>query len=269
MVIEEPHYHSARLSFEAVGARLIAIDVDAQGLDTTQLPPKGAKVACVTPCHQFPTGVIMPLARRLALLDWASRTGAWIIEDDYVSEFRYGGQPIEALQALDRTERVIYVGTFSKTLFPALRLGYLVLPHVLVRPFAIAKWMADRYTPTLAQEALTDFITDGHFERYLRRASARNATRRQVLIESLQKYFGTRVEIAGENAGVHLLAWINDLKAREVSSVIARAAGVGVGIYPINLYYLRPPRRAGFLFGYASLTEAQIRAGIQRLSQVV
>ncbi len=269
VVIEEPHYHSARLSFEAVGARLIAIDVDAQGLDTTQLPPKGAKVACVTPCHQFPTGVIMPLARRLALLDWASRTGAWIIEDDYVSEFRYGGQPIEALQALDRTERVIYVGTFSKTLFPALRLGYLVLPHVLVRPFAIAKWMADRYTPTLAQEALTDFITDGHFERYLRRASARNATRRQVLIESLQKYFGTRVEIAGENAGVHLLAWINDLKAREVGSVMARAAGVGVGIYPINLYYLRPPRRAGFLFGYASLTEAQIRAGIQRLSQVM
>ena len=123
--------------------------------------------------------------------------------------------------------------------------------------------------PTLGQEALTDFIINGHFERYLRRASARNATRRQVLIESLRKYFGTRVEIEGENAGVHLLVWLNEVKARDVDAVIARAAGVGVGIYPINLYYVRPPRRTGFLFGYASLTEAQIRAGIQRLSQVV
>jgi GntR family transcriptional regulator/MocR family aminotransferase len=269
VVIEEPHYHSVRLSFEAVGARLLGIGVDAQGLDTAKLPREGARVACVTPCHQFPTGVIMPLARRVALLDWASRTGAWVIEDDYVSEFRYEGRPIEALQALDRTGRVIYIGTFSKTLFPSLRVGYLVLPRVLVRPFTVAKWMADRYTPMLGQEALTDFITSGHFERYLRRASTRNASRRRVLIESLQKHFGARVEIAGENAGVHLLVWLNDLDPREVDGAIARAARAGVGIYPVNLYYLRPPRRAGLLFGYASLTEAEIRTGIRRLAEVI
>ena len=268
VVIEEPHYHGSRLPFEAVGAKLIAIPVDAEGLETSRLPAV-ARLACVTPCHQFPTGVIMPLGRRLALLDWASRTGAWVIEDDYVSEFRYEGRPLEALQALDRAGRVIYVGTFSKTLFPALRLAYLVLPHALVKSFVAAKWMADRYTAMLGQEALTDFITSGHFERTLRRSSARNAVRRRVLIEALDRHFGGRVEIAGENAGVHLLVWLNRVAPREVDSLIARAARAGVGVYPISPYYLRPPRRAGLLFGYASLTEADIRAGIRRLAEVV
>lgn len=269
VVIEEPHYHSVRLSFEAVGAKLTAIDADAQGLDTSQLPRTGARVACVTPCHQFPTGVVMPLARRLALLDWANRTGAWIIEDDYVSEFRYEGHPIEALQALDRNGRVLYIGTFSKTLFPALRIAYLVLPRPLVKVFTVAKWMTDRYTAMLGQEALADFIAQGHFERYLRRASARNASRRRVLIESLQKHFSDRVEIAGENAGVHLLVWFKGIEARKVDSIVERAARAGVGLYPVNLYFSRPPKQAGFLFGYASLTEANIRAGIRKLAQVV
>lgn len=271
VVIEEPHYHGARVVFEAAGARLHGVPVDGEGLDTAQLPPAGARVrlASVTPCHQFPTGVIMPAGRRQELLDWASRTGAWVVEDDYVSEFRYEGHPLEALQALDRTGRVIYVGTFSKTLFPALRLAYLVLPRPLVRPFVAAKWMADRYTAMLGQEALADLITSGHLERYLRRACTRNAARRQVLIEALEQHLGDRVEIAGENAGVHLLVWLNDVKPREIGSVIARAAGVGVGVYPIGACYLRPPRRAGLLFGYASLTEADIRAGIARLATVI
>jgi GntR family transcriptional regulator/MocR family aminotransferase len=268
VVIEEPHYHGSRLPFEAAGAKLVAIPVDAGGMDTSRLPA-AARLACVTPCHQFPTGVIMPLGRRLALLEWASRTGAWVIEDDYVSEFRYEGRPLEALQALDRAGRVIYVGTFSKTLFPALRLAYLVLPHALVKTFVAAKWMADRYTAMLGQEALTDFITSGHFERTLRRTSARNAARRRVLIESLERNLGDRVEIAGENAGVHLLVWLKGVAPREVDSLIARAARAGVGVYPISPYYLRPPRRAGLLFGYASLTEADIRAGIRRLAEVV
>src|SRR4030095_12099699 len=145
--LEEPHYHGARMVFAAAGARFIGIPVDGEGLDTGKLPTAGrARLACVAPCHQFPTGVIMPVGRRQALLDWASRSGAWIVEDDYVSEFRYEGRPLEALQALDRSGRVIYVGTFSKILFPALRLAYLVLPRPLVRSFVAAKWMADRYT---------------------------------------------------------------------------------------------------------------------------
>lgn len=271
VVIEEPHYHGARLVFEAMGARLIRIPVDAEGLDTTRLPAAtaGARLACVTPCHQFPTGVILPSGRRLALLEWASRTGAWVIEDDYVSEFRYAGQPIEALQTLDRAGRVIYVGTFSKTLIPALRLAYLVVPPPLVRPFAAAKWMADRFSATLGQEVLADFITSGHFERYLRRARARNGSRRQVLVDALERNLGDRVEIAGADAGVHLLVWLNHVRPNDIDPLVARAAQVGVGIYSVNPYYSRPPRRAGLLFGYAALTETEIRAGISRLATVV
>ena len=270
-IVEEPHYPGATLAFEAVGARLIRIPTDAQGLDTARLPPSSerARLAYVTPCHQFPTGVIMPLERRLALLDWASRTDAWIVEDDYISEFRYEGSPLEALQALDRNGRVIYIGTFSKTLFPALRLAYLVLPRSLVRPFLAAKWVSDRFSTMLPQEALADFIASGQFERYLRRAGSRNAARRRALIDALQEHFGERIEIAGENTGVHLLVWLNRVGPRNVAALIERAARAGVGIYPITPYYSHPPGRAGLLFGYASLTEADIRAGIRRLEGVV
>ena len=271
VVVEEPYYPGATAPFEAVGARLVRIAVDAEGLDTARLPPPGAgvRLAYVTPCHQFPTGVIMPLERRLALLDWACRVGAWIVEDDYVSEFRYEGRPLEALQSLDRDGRVIYVGTFSKTLFPALRLAYLVLPRPLVRPFTAVKWVTDRFSATLAQQAVADFITSGQFERYLRRAGGRNAARRRALISALQQHFGDRVEIAGENTGVHLLVWLNDVRPRDLDAVIARAARLGVGIYPIGPYYARAPERAGLLFGYASLSEAEIRAGIRLLADVI
>jgi GntR family transcriptional regulator/MocR family aminotransferase len=154
-------------------------------------------------------------------------------------------------------------------LVPALRLAYLVLPPALVKPFLAAKWLADRYTTLLGQEALTDFITSGQFERYLRRASARNAARRRALIEALEQHLGDRVEIAGENAGVHLLVWLNDVRPHDLESVMTRAARGGVGVYPISPYYSRPPRRAGLLFGYAPLTEAEIRAGIRRFASVI
>ena len=271
VVIEEPHYHGSRITLNAAGAQLIPIPVDAEGLDTRRLPSAAAcvRLACVTPCHQFPTGVIMSLGRRLALLDWASRVGAWVVEDDYVSEFRYEGHPIEPLQSLDRAGQVMYVGTFSKILFPALRIAYLVLPPMLVRPFLAAKWAADRYTTLLGQEALTDFIASGQFERYLRRARTRNAARRQTLIEALHRHLGDSVEIAGENAGVHLLVWLNDVAPRDLDSIIARAASAGVGVYSVAPYYTRPPRRAGLLLGYASLPETAIRAGVRRFAEVL
>jgi len=268
-VVEEPHYPGATLSFAAAGARLVRIACDASGLDTVCLAGVRARLAYVTPCHQFPTGVIMPLERRLALLEWAARAAAWVIEDDYISEFRYEGNPLEALQALDRHGRVIYIGTFSKTLFPALRAAYLVLPRPLVRPFLVAKWIGDRFSPTLAQEALAEFIASGQFERYLRRAGARNAARRRALIESLREHLGDRVEIAGENTGVHLLVRLNGVRLREVDGLIERAARAGVGLYSIAPYYATPPRRAGLLFGYASLTEADIAAGVRRLAALL
>jgi GntR family transcriptional regulator/MocR family aminotransferase len=270
-VVEEPHYPGATIPFGAVGARLLRVPVDAGGLDPTLLPPavERPRLAYVTPCHQFPSGVILPLERRLALLRWASRVGAWIIEDDYVSEFRYEGHPLEALQSLDRDERAIYLGSFSKTLFPALRVGYMVLPRALVRPVLAAKWAADRFSAPLYQEALAELITSGQFERYLRRAGARNAGRRRALIAALRERLGPRVEIAGENTGVHLVVWLSDVAPRDLPALVARAARVGVGIYPVTPFYAEPPRRAGLLFGYAALTEGEIRAGVRRLAELL
>ena len=267
-VVEEPHYPGVTIPFEAAGARLAYTPVDADGLQTHALPPR-ARLAYVTPCHQFPTGVIMPLERRLALLAWAARADSWVIEDDYVSEFRYEGHPLEALQSLDRDGRVVYVGTFSKTLFPALRIAYLVLPRSLVPAFVAAKWATDRFSATLAQEALADFITTGQFERYLRRAGNRNARRRRALIGALRQHFGDRVEIAGENTGVHLVVWLSDVRPRDLPAVIARARAAGVGLYSVAPFYTSPPPRAGLLFGYASLTEAAIRAGIRRVANIL
>ena len=268
VVVEEPHYPGVTIPFEAAGARLAYTPVDGGGLQTHRLPAR-ARLAYVTPCHQFPSGVIMPLERRLALLAWAARTNSWVIEDDYVSEFRYEGHPLEALQSLDRDGRVIYVGTFSKTLFPALRIAYLVLPRSLVPAFVAAKWATDRFSATLAQEALTDFITTGQFERYLRRAGNRNAARRRTLIGALRQHFGDRVEIAGENTGVHLVVWLNDVPPRDLPAVLARARKAGVGLYSVAPFFTSPPRRAGLLFGYASLTEADIRAAVRRIAEIV
>jgi GntR family transcriptional regulator/MocR family aminotransferase len=268
VVVEDPQYPGATVPFEAAGAALARVPVDASGLQTDRLPQR-ARLAYVTPCHQFPSGVILPLARRLALLAWAKQAGAWIVEDDYVSEFRYEGHPLEALQALDRGGRVIYVGTFAKTLFPALRLGYLVLPRPLVRPFLDAKWAADRFSPTLEQRALAQFIADGQFERYLRRAGNRNAARRRTLIASLRRHFGAQIEIAGENTGVHLLVWLNEVPAAAAAAFIERAARAGVGLYSIAPFFSQPQRRAGLLFGYASLSEAEIRAGVRALAEAV
>jgi GntR family transcriptional regulator/MocR family aminotransferase len=271
VLIEEPHYQGARQVFLAAGAQLMTAPIDPEGLVTTELPEAAAAVRLVyvTPSHQFPTGAIMSLARRLALLQWAETAEAYVLEDDYDSEFRYAGRPIEAVQGLDRSGRVIYVGTFSKVLFPALRLGYLVLPPPLVPLFTAAKWLADRHTSTLEQAVLTDFIHEGHFERHLRRARTRNAARRTALLEALDMYLGTRVEVSGANAGVHLLVWLQDVAPQYLGAFIDCAARAGVGLYPVTPYYLVPPPRAGLLLGYAGLTEEEIRAGVQRLAAVL
>lgn len=213
--------------------------------------------------------MILPLERRLALLDWAARTDAWVIEDDYVSEFRYEGSPLEALQALDRHGRVIYIGTFAKTLFPALRLAYLVLPRALVRPFVATKWVTDRFSTPLPQAALAEFITSGQFERHLRRAGLRNAARRRTLIGALRQHLGERIQIAGENTGVHLVVWLNGVRPQQLPALIARAEQAGIGLYSVAPYYADAQPRAGLLFGYASLSEAEIRTGIRKLAALL
>ncbi|HET7220897.1 MAG TPA: PLP-dependent aminotransferase family protein [Vicinamibacterales bacterium] len=270
VAIEEPSYISARQVFLAAGADLVSVPVDADGLDVSQLPKRGpVRVAYVTPSHQFPLGGVLPRARRLELLRWAARSDAIVVEDDYDSEFWYGGHPVEAIQGLDAAGRVIYVGTFSKVLFPSLRLGYLIVPPALVAPLAALKFLLDRHAPTFEQEVLAEFIAGGHFERHIRRARARNAARRAVMLEAFRETLGSRVEIVGANAGIHVVAWLHDVPAASLENLIARAADRGVGIYSVAPYYTTPPKTAGLLLGYAGLTEREIRDGIRVLAAVI
>jgi GntR family transcriptional regulator/MocR family aminotransferase len=176
---------------------------------------------------------------------------------------------VEAVQGLDRNGRVIYVGTFSKVLFPALRLGYMVLPRPLVQPILAAKWLTDRHTSTLEQEMLTDFIREGHFERHLRRSRTRNAALRAALLEALDTHLGSRISISGANAGIHLLVWLHDVAPDQLDALIAEAARADVGLYAVTPYYMTPPSRAGLLLGYAAMTETDIRDGIERLAMVL
>ena len=270
VVVEEPCYQGARTVFLGAGARLLPVRVDDNGLDVTRLPRRGSiRLAYVTPSHQFPLGGLMPLGRRLELLRWAEETGAHVLEDDYDSEFRYEGRPVEAVQGLDRSGRVLYAGTFSKVLFPSLRIGYLIVPPSMVPALAAMKFLTDMHTPTFEQEALADFIVEGHFERYLRRSRARNAARRAALLAALDEHFGDRVAVVGANAGVHVVVWLRGIDASQMEAIRHRAAGKGVGVYSVAPHYVRPPRRAGLLFGYACLSERDIREGVSLLSTVV
>jgi GntR family transcriptional regulator / MocR family aminotransferase len=270
VVVEEPSYQAARQIFLASGARLLARPVDEAGLDVTRLPTSGkVRLAYVTPSHQFPSGAVLSLSRRLDLLRWAERTGAYILEDDYDAEFRYEGRPVAAVQGLDRAGRVLYVGTFSKVLFPSLRVGYLVVPPLLVPGLVGLKWLTDCHTPTFEQEVLTDFIEGGHFERHLRRSRARNAARRAAVLEAFARTFGSEVTLTGANAGIHVVAWLHGVEATGLPDLIDRAGKRGVGLYPVTPYYVRPPREAGLLVGYASLSEEEIEKGVGILAEVL
>jgi len=268
VLLEEPHYTGARLAFIAAGARLITSPVDEQGICIPKASRgrQSPRLAYVTPSHQFPTGVVLSLVRRLELLRWASETDTFIVEDDYDSEYRYDGPPLQALAGLDMAGRVIYVGTFSKVLFPALRLGYLVVPKSLRDAMVAAKSTADTGTASLEQLALADFIQEGHFDRHLHRANNRNALRRNVLVDAIGREFGARAEISGANAGLHLLVWLrakND--GGRISFVREKAQRAGVGVYSVASFYLKPPRRTGIVLGFAPLHEREIRQGIRRL----
>ena len=271
VVLEEPQYRAARVVMQAAGATIRTIPVDEQGLCTGQLTAKGkgSKLIIVTPSHQFPTGAVMPLARRLELLAWSERESVFIIEDDYDSEYRYTGRPIEALQALDSHGSVLYAGTFSKVMFPALRLGYLVVPEPLVQPVRTVKALLDTGSPSLPQLALVDFIQAGLFERHLHRLRMRNAARRAALLEAIDRYLGRQAEVSGVDAGLHVLLWLPQVLQRNVVNLRKRAEQLGVGVYSVTPFYSTPPPQAGLLLGYASLSEKDIIEGVRRLATVL
>jgi GntR family transcriptional regulator/MocR family aminotransferase len=271
VLMEEPHYTGARCAFVAAGAELVFSPVDEHGIriPTPVAGTRACRLAYVTPSHQFPTGAVLSIERRLELLAWASRLGAFIVEDDYDGEYRYDAQPLQALSGLDCEGSTIYVGTFSKILFPALRLGYLVLPKSLVEPFVATKAIGDTGTAALEQLALADFIDAGHFDRHLRRTTASNAARRKALVAALREHFGDRAEVCGANAGLHVFVWLKGKSGGPIKDASGRAEKAGIGLYTADPFYARPPDRTAVLLGYAPLRERDIREGIRRLASAL
>jgi GntR family transcriptional regulator/MocR family aminotransferase len=267
--VEEPGYSGARDVLTLAGARLFPIPVDAEGLDVAAGIARCPRPQAVhvTPSHQYPLGVTMTASRRLQLLDFARRRGAWILEDDYDSEYRYESLPISALQGLDRDSRVVYIGTFSKVLFPALRVGYIVIPADLVQRFAAVREAMDIFPPTLYQAVLTDFIDEGHFGRHLRRMRQRYRERRSLLVDAIRKELGDDLEVLGAQAGMHLVAALS-YKAHD-RPIAVRAAGKGLWAMPLSICYLGRPTRQGLVLGYGGTSAKEIPEAVRRLREVL
>ncbi len=267
--IEEPSYSLMRHAFLLASCELVPVPVDQNGLIVAAgiKACTEARAAYVTPSHQFPLGFTMSASRRLQLLDWAKRAGSWIIEDDYDSEYRFESMPIASLQGLDRHSRVIYIGTFSKTLFPSLRLGYLVIPPDLVERFAAVKRTIDIFPSTLHQEVLADFISNGHFARHIRKTSLLYAERRNVLVNAIRDAFGDQLEIVGSDAGMHLVVLLPPgLRDTEIST---RAASFNLWLWPLSSSYVGKAKRQGFILGFAGTPAADIPAAIRHLQQIL
>ncbi len=259
IAFENPGYQGARRIFEAAGARLRPLTVREDGIALSDLSSK-SRLVYVTPSHQFPTGVSMSLATRLALIAWAKRSGAVLVEDDYSSEYRYSGPPLPSMQGLAGNVPVIYIGTFSKVMFPGLRIGYMIAPPGLVNTITRVKWLQDRNTPVLEQKALYDFMREGHLERHIRRMRRLYGDRREVLVGALRRYFGNGVHIFGEAAGMHLMAAFDDPRVAE------RAERNRVQLLSAAGYYLTKAPGNEYIFGFSAVGERTIREGVKRLA---
>ncbi|MGA8075644.1 MAG: PLP-dependent aminotransferase family protein [Candidatus Acidiferrales bacterium] len=262
--MENPGYIGARLVFEAAGAKISDVSLDDEGMKVRGASLRGSKLIYVTPGHQFPLGITMSLARRLRLLEWARESGALIFEDDYDSEYRYSGPPIPALQGFDRQGLVIFAGSFSKVLFPSLRLGYLVIPPDLVARYAATISLTTRHAPVLEQAVLCDFITEGHFGRHLRRMREVYAERLSVLLESAREQLAGLLEISAIEAGLQTVGWLRD--GIDGESAMRAAAVRGVDVFPLSRYTRGRVAREGLQLGFAAVDEREIRRGVQELA---
>ena len=267
--MEEPGYPGAGVVFRAVGARIRRVPVDAEGLDLDSGQKKWSapRLVYVTPGHQFPLGVTMSLRRRLALLDWARRAGTLIFEDDYDSEYRYSGRPIPAMQGLDRSGMVIFAGSFSAVLFPALRLGYLVVPEEMVDLFAAAESVTTHHPPLLEQAVLCDFITEGHFARHIRRMRELYAERLAVLLECAKEKLTGSLEISSVEAG---LQTVGRLKVAMRAERIAQLAEErSVEVVPLSKYVSGRSRLNGLILGFAAVDPRELRRGVDELARIL
>jgi GntR family transcriptional regulator / MocR family aminotransferase len=267
--MEDPGYPGARGTLLGAGARLVPVPIDAEGLVVQRGKERAphARLAFVTPSHQFPLGVTMSMARRLSLLAWASEAGAWIVEDDYDGEFRYVGRPLAALQGIDRANRVIYLGTMSKVLFPAMRLGYLVVPPDLVNVFIAAHLFTDIHPPLLEQVTLAAFLHEGHFVRHIRQMRQLYQERQVALVDLARETLAGALDVQPAVAGMHLIGW---LPGKQDDRQVARAAAhAWVDVSPLSLYAFEGSERTGILLGYTAVGAEEMRAGLQRLASVL
>jgi GntR family transcriptional regulator / MocR family aminotransferase len=275
VAVENPGYRMAHQAFEAMGAHLRGIDVDAHGMMTDQLAQASERLAYVTPTHQYPLGGLLTVARRRQLLAWAHSNQAWIIEDDYDSEYRYTIRPEPTLKSMDENERVIYVGTFSKTLSPQLRLGYMIVPHDLASLFAAAKQLVDRHSAVSPQRTLALLLENGIYDRHVRRIRRIQHNKCTALMAALNRHLGQSVSVQGAAGGLHVVVWVHAVPHRAEQALIKRALKEGVMVYPIDAMYLRTqktsktPRCAGLVMGYATLDDKQIDLGIRRLNSAI
>jgi len=267
--IEEPGYRLARSVFAFTGCRLVPVAVDKEGLDVAAgiKQYRKARAALVTPSHQFPLGVTMSASRRFQLLEWAQDMDSWIIEDDYDSEYRYESLPIASLQGLDVNARVLYVGTFSKVLFPSLRLGYVVIPTDLVERFLTIRRAMDLGPPPFFQEVLADFIDEGHFARHIRRMRVLYRERRSALVENISKEFGSMVEVHGSEAGMHLTLTL-PTSSHDVE-IAERAARQDLRVWPLSPAYLGQEARPGFILGFGSTPAAEVPRAVRKLRNLL
>jgi GntR family transcriptional regulator/MocR family aminotransferase len=267
--VEEPGYPGARQALCTAGATVIPVAVDKEGIDVAALARLDAPVSLVhvTPSHQYPLGMSMGLARRLELLRWAARANAWIIEDDYDSEFRWASRPVGSLQGMDSENRVIYLGTFSKVIFPALRLGYMVLPRQLVDTFLRVRTALDILSPTLSQLVVNDFLRDGQFARHLRRMRAVYMGRRDALLEAIQQDAADVLTVGNTDAGLHVVAFLRD--AIDDHDVVRRGASLGIHPSPLSSCYMGPRARPGLLMGFGSSDEPVLQNAVRTLAGVI
>lgn len=267
--IEDPGYRGARSAFHAAGAKVVPVPVDREGMrvqDGITTAPD-ARLAYVTPSHQYPLGHTMSKERRTDLLAWAAKNGSWVIEDDYDSEFRYTGRPLSAMQGMPGGDRVIYLGTFSKVLFPSLRLGYMVVPEDLIDAFLIARSLSDRQQSTLEQAILTDFISEGHFMRHIRRSRVAYAERQDCMLERLRHEAPGLITATADPAGMSLVGWLPDGVSDTV--VAERLAAAGIYAPPLSYFAARQQERGALLLGYTGFAPPRIKFGMRKLGAVV
>lgn len=266
---EEPGYPGARALLMGAGVRVIPVPVDEEGLavEAARARCPQARLAYITPSHQYPLGVTMSLRRRLAVLEWAAQAEAWILEDDYDSEYRYVGRPLAALQGLDTAGRVIYVGTFSKVLFPGLRLGYMVVPPSLVDAFISAAALTNRCPPGPDQAILVDFINEGHFARHIRRMRTLYVERQAALVEAAQRHLEGLLELNPTEAGLHMMGWLPE--GSDDQAVARYLLAREIEAPALATYSLEACHRPGLVLGYAGLRPGEIRRGVREMGEAL